>query len=332
MTKNDIFIFTWLEDLRGLEQMSDSACLLERNSDWKLVRQEDLSCAQIIQRGQFLLDTKAYSDINIQDKHGNTFLHYASQYHSKKLMMSILNLGANPYIENNQGRNAFQVSREYGFMYRFWQDIEQSELMRFEAFRQRSLSFHPDFRDTLFDLLMDKNFTFSSSLTAQIDYVHQTGLMSNKNLISMIFLSHNPVSKEHFNYLLNMERTPDDNAQIIYRYAKHIMADVLGREFENELHTLIEPMNLTFSTQASYERLTEVFRENYFIRRFETNPIAALFVNKIFQTIIEEELLEKDSKFRSLADFVFGEHPALHAAYLQNKLHANPFKSKTIKI
>ena len=170
MNKHDEIIFDLLRDLKGILDLTEDYPAL------KVIRDKALATFQ----------SKEYSNINVvdtRDDKGNTFLHYAMRDNVFSWCDMILKAGANPFIENTNGRNCFRVFRKYDDNSNFFKKYDYIRLDKY--FNKHTEGFSQEFKQVLFEQKY-KNFIEGHTHSEIERYLKSINLDSTKNRLLMI--------------------------------------------------------------------------------------------------------------------------------------------------
>lgn len=322
MNKNDKILFEFLYDLEGI-----------LNS-----YQYSLALNKLYTDAQNIFLNKTYSNINIQNEDGNTFLHFAFEQGNHKYINQLLQSGANPYIKNNNNKNAFQVQKKnYDFMSKFWNNYEKDINLYFDIFIKDAKKYHPEFRQTLLDISIEKTSGFNKN---SIQYIEKSlksiNLLNNKNIINLLMksskfeVSENSFDKK-FTYLLKLDKDDSDNNFILetlidkllrFRIAPNNLALFIKFIEENSFK-----YDLSFYKSITNSQLLL----NYEIPHYQT----------IINTLIDKSLKENFDLKYTFEDFtykkptileIFLQYPAVNFYYLNSKITPSNEQKKLLKI
>ncbi len=148
-----------------------------------------------------------YSNINVQDAQGNTFLHYAVQSHSWHMARLLLVEGANPYLKNKDGIDAFNENNSSSI------DYFKKNHLNFE-FNDRFAStvnlMPPDLKQFCFERSMrERKSSFESIDLLQIELL-KCNLYNKDNFLKAIVNNDN-IDKS-LRYLLEHLNNEKDNS------------------------------------------------------------------------------------------------------------------------
>lgn len=165
-----------------------------------------------------------YSDINIQDSKGNTFLHYLLPHALKdtdacNYFYDLLKLGADPFVINKKEQRALP-ELHLSLSQRF-------ELTDYNNFAQHTVGFHKNFKQLLLNGLLE-NSSFYMSPDKFKEFLNKNDLFNHRNLIHFVFTTDAFQTMQHtdkkniqdiiydkLDYVLTLDRTPEDNSFIV---------------------------------------------------------------------------------------------------------------------
>lgn len=267
---------------------------------------------------EYLLN-REYPDINIQDEEGNTFLHYAMESGKLSYCYELLSLGSNPYVINQEGRNAFQVKKKhYNFISDFWKYYEKLSL---HEFNKQALLYHSEFRQTVFDIVLDKQF-IKMPFNQLHSYLNQIDLYTIPNHINLLFSVYRPEftfelfqqhvvcqnnAKHHSLFLrkfypLSFELTrTSGQLHHLHSYLKNT-----SFIFDNNIKKLLDTYNHETKINAFHkENLTLLFinllnssQKDLLIEYFQDkcSALSQLFIYTHLQTALEDKLVKQRNK------------------------------------
>lgn len=134
------------------------------------------------ERTDLILKNKVISDINVQDKDGNTFAHYALANCGNNFtyIFKLLSLGANPMIRNNKNQNVFMYTKDN--IYRFWEEALKGVVK--EGFSNFTKKWNIDAKQSMLREGIDKGRLYLDKYDA-IDLLETEGLMNKKNFLDL---------------------------------------------------------------------------------------------------------------------------------------------------
>lgn len=157
---------------------------------------------------KYLLNNN-YSDINTIDEYGNTLLHYAFKADDKNYIDLLVSKGANPFIYNNNGKNALTFTREH--IFKFWDSFKDWNLD--DSFVVNTQGYHTQLTEALFRNLVREKSYFTCPHDAQ-EFLHQNKLFNTQHLADILVYS--PISlEESINYFLKNHDTPEKNTYLL---------------------------------------------------------------------------------------------------------------------
>lgn len=224
---------------------------------------------------QQYLFSREYLDINIQDEHGNTFLHYAMESGKLSYCYELLNLGSNPYIVNKENRNAFQVKKKYyNFISDFWKYYEN---LSFHEFNKHALFYHPIFRQSVFDILIDKQFIKMPFNKIEL-YLNQIQLYSITNHVNLLFHVYQPeFTFDLFQQHLICQQDAKSHSLFLSKFYPLAFQLNYNKEQLQCLHNYLK--NTPFLFDNNIKKLLESFNDHTKITSFHKENLSLLFIN-----------------------------------------------------
>lgn len=178
MNDFDQDIFCLLQDYQGIAYVKEN------------YPNENNKCNEIYENGIKFLNKKKYTDINIQDEEGNTFLHYAIIEVAPNIIKELLYNGANPYVKNNKNINCYNVKSRQ-LQINFLHKIIEKEFKNIgvDFFYKKGVNISSEFKN---DLFRDNLFNIASELKEKSfleikSFLTSQNILNNENLISIIF-------------------------------------------------------------------------------------------------------------------------------------------------
>lgn len=167
MTKSEKIIFELFSDLKGITGYMDDYDNLKRFYN---------TAVSLFEKGK-------YSHINMQDKEGNTLLHYAMNADNFEWSEALLRKGANPFIKNNKGKNCFFMFKSYDAPYRFSEKFRDIYLD--DSFPQKTLGFSKEYKQSILEDKAKKAQTFKNIQEIH-DFLNKADLLSVENISRLL--------------------------------------------------------------------------------------------------------------------------------------------------
>jgi len=304
MTKNDALLFEFFRDLDGI---------LNYKNDYQSLYKLYNSAVSIINK-------KKYSNINIQEQSGNTFLHYAGMSKNLSWSVELLKLGADPMIQNKEGLNFWALPKNYGFNHQIYKHFSSIKID--QSFPQCTKNLALSFKESLLRSNENKIHIYKN-LHSIDEMLQEAKIFTQDNrlqlLLSSVELKMNP-SQLIKDYISNFS-TPEQNSLFLtslydYRHVKSEMVNELKKtnfferefaldtNFLNSLRHLVEKNPKDFAKKNIALTIQENL--NYFINiivrqkmdiRQEINSMSIeniLTSNSYFSAQYNKILLEKN--------------------------------------
>jgi ankyrin repeat protein len=300
-TKKDFHLQSFFLDYEGIMANQDSKFLSKFRKTAENIFNKDL-----------------YSDINVQDENGNTFLHHAMYSNLSVWVERILRKGGNPFIDNNEKRNAFQyASKKFKTTYKVNID---------EYFQKNTQGFCKEFKQGLFDGSV-KTSIYDKSYFYKIDeYLQSIDLVNDKNKINLSYANWPIPIEERIDYYLNNFDSPENNSHFfkLLTHArkderifddKEIVERFLNREFvwdenfkqglanlirntesddKDTVDALVTGLNIMFDNKFSFKENLEwnISLEDQLL---ESDSLKPIYMSEKLQHTLQEKS-EKKSK------------------------------------
>lgn len=317
MNTQDELLFKFFYDLDGIIKYKD---------DYE-------NCNKIYTQAQIILKNNTYSDINIQDEEGNTFLHYAFYYSNNNYIHTLLDLGANPYIKNTSNRNCFQnVYKNYNFISQFWESISKLSVSHYDFLikKNQGKNYHPEFRQSLLEVSISKLFDIPDDVQTIVQDLKKADLYSHNNLINILFNSkvYGADLTVYLDYIKSINLTKYENSYLLFSLSKFynnneanmnaknsnaIIDYFNNNDFEIDSYTYKALMNYRFlesineknknTEQFFIQIISKLLSKNlnfYEIIKLESDNVSFIkvienhpYANTIFKTLLLEHELNK---------------------------------------
>ena len=283
----------------------------------------------IINNAIKILDKKLYSDINIQDKYGNTYLHYAMIEHNDFFIDKLLKNGANPYIKNHKNENSFASHKVTQTDIReFW--TKYTRLFNIDnSLKSKTENFNYDFKQTIFQSLSS---SCLFDLPSKINILKDNDLLNVDNLLcySKTLDYFNPIINEEF---LKLNPSPSN----ISNYLKNNLINNSNLDFDYPSEQFKESiLNILNSNFLIDDNIVELISTG---KPFDITPknivnankfkmeVCNIILKKVFNDIninpLTKELQDK-------LDIALVSKPTLNNIYLKITLN-NLYSEKTNK-
>lgn len=269
---------------------------------------------------------KTYSNINLQDQNGNTYLHHISNRSNWTWFIKLLNLGADPTIVNNKGFNAFQVCPNTSSIFNFWRITQISNLDSFISdWDKKTENFAPNFKQFLFEGHLANNNSKFNSIEDALNFLKISGLDTNLNKIRIVGVSINIGIEEKFDWFESRYDTPEYNTEFFSK--------------------LMRSLPLIEDKERYYEKFNK-FLDKEIIQNDEFNKVAKDIVSdtkdgsndKIFRCLVKSMIkqgfnfdIEIGYKKDNLMELI-RQNNFTHQIFLDETLKSNSNQKKTMKI
>jgi hypothetical protein len=198
ITNIDNKLFEFFQELNGIINYKDE---YKQPNSLSILYEE---CEEI-------LNTHAYSNINVQDEYGNTFLHYVMPSLNMTYILRLIDNGANPLIQNNQNNNAFQQKISQQFLAHFYKYFEKKSIYDFPIFSQ---NYNLEFKQFIFEYILEKQNIFIPCHEISL-FLQKCNLDTVANTILSISKLTNPEISSTITYINNLNTTAEQNSLIL---------------------------------------------------------------------------------------------------------------------
>lgn len=273
-----------------------------------------------------ILKEKSYTDINIQDEKGNTYLHYLSHEGNWNWFIRLLKEGADPTIKNNDGRNAFQVCKKYDGIHNFWRLSSNRELERFsEDWNDKTKGFCKNYKQFLFDNNLNENSHNFEKIESALEFLEKSQIDSTMNRIALVahsfriqtidkkdWFEANYGSKEESSQFLShlVTRASLFKKDITDLMVYFMQKDLAQTKNMNKIAGVIIVDNSNYGKEDNLCR--ELFR-SMIKNKFDFTQESGFYTGETLYQLIQKSAPN-------------------HAMFLEEELNNNPTKNKRIKI
>jgi hypothetical protein len=275
-----------------------------------------------------ILKDKTYSNINFQDKEGNTYLHHIAKHGQWNWFMELLRHGADPLICNNEQKTAFQLSRyDTGNIWRM-APLRDVDSFSNRGFIDPTKNFAIKFKEFLFNGQLTSNTQVFENIHSALDFLKMADLDTDINKIKLIAISrfidindkikwyqenYNDIEQntEFFNKILKVIPFTTDERKIYYS------------QMSNFLNNNKFKQNTEFNRSA--KEILDYVEKN--IKLELAKPLIKMLIKQKFNLDVKEE---KDKY--TLRQLIEG-NPLFYSIYLDESLNNdNTTNKKKIKV
>lgn len=233
-----------------------------------------------------IIENKKFSDINLQDKLGNTYLHYLCMNSEWNWFIKIIELGGDPTIKNKQDKNAFQSAKSIEGVFNFWRISSVKELSSFylKNWHNRTKNMSLNYKQFLFESYFKEN-TYSFSTIKSIQkFLEKANLLNHNNIINLVSISAKINETEKFTWFTKNYFDPTFNTSFLVNLSS------------STEHILINKL------------LTKKLSQTEDLNRF----LMKLFSNDINQKEDKHNLIQNSIKMMLVNNFDFYQIPKLY--------------------
>lgn len=275
-----------------------------------------------------ILKDKSYSDINIQDEEGNTYLHYITKHAKWNWFVKLLEHGADPTITNNEGRNAFQSgSRETGNLWRM------SPLRDVDNFANKQMpeimkNLAPNFKDFLFQGNLMSNSSVFRSIPSSIEFLQNIGIDNDINRIRLVAISRFIHINEKMEWYKANYKSVEQNTEFFNKLRKTI-------PFDNDERKLFYQLLSKFLS-VKFEQNSEFNKSVYSILQEPPEKLNMEFCKSLVKALIKQKCnldVKEDGEKHTLRQII-ETNPVFYSTYMDeilSKKNKEPIK-KRIKV
>lgn len=168
-----------------------------------------------------ILKNKTYTDINLKDEKGNTYLHYVSKAKSWNWFMMLLEHGADPMIQNNDKRNAFQIQFDTANLWRMY-PLRDTDSFNGDRWHNATKNYALNFKNFLFNNHLNDNMLVFKDIGSAIDFLKKANIDNDENRIKIVAISHHINIKDKFKWFDDNFNSPEHNSEFISKVLKVI--------------------------------------------------------------------------------------------------------------
>lgn len=264
-----------------------------------------------------ILKDKSYSDINIQDEDGNTYLHYISQHGKWNWFIDLLHNGADPTIKNNAGRTPFQSSRhETGNLWRMspFRDVDNFANKQLPEIMK---NLAPNFKDFLFQGNLMTNSSVFKDITEAIDFLENIGIDNDINRIRLVAISRFIHINEKIKWYNNNYNSAEKNTDFFNKLRKTIPFDHKERKLFYQL--------LSKFLNNKFEQNSEFNKSVYSILQEPPEKLNMEFCKSLVKTLIKQKFnlnIKEEGEKHTLMQ-VIENNPVFYSLYMDETLSKN---------
>lgn len=202
MNEHDTALFELFYDLQGIIDYKDNGNI----------------CEELYQKCHQSLENNTFSDINVQNKDGNTFLHIVFHY-VKNIELALeytnilLSKSANPFIKNHNQQNCFQYGR-FETINTFWTRIDNIRID--DSFKTITKGFAPQLVDHIFKQCLDKNMA-TQNIEKCCEFLKENNLYNHSNLSKILIRNFQINLHEAIGFFSQQETTAAENTYFFKR-------------------------------------------------------------------------------------------------------------------
>jgi len=294
MTPQDTHLMHYLLDYHGIRNLQGSP---------DLQKFEDTAISIFV--------NQKYSDINVQDIEGNTFLHYAARANSLIWVEKILRHKADPTILNHEGFNPLR-----GAHIQINYTPITNKINLDDKFIENTQDFSPEFTQVIFDIKVQGVSSYFKTIDQCNRFLKSANLYSDKNRINLISYNAFVEWEDKISYYLENWDSRENNTHFLRRlisipegmkvFDMKMVDQFLERNFQHN-DTLREVFNIELTSlgrdgisdhkyaQRVFTKLIQMmFKDNFDFQYKSWGPTIEedIYDNKIAKKIYLKEKLE----------------------------------------
>jgi hypothetical protein len=274
-----------------------------------------------------ILKDKSYSNINIQDEDGNTYLHYITKHAKWNWFIKLLDHGADPTILNNEGRNPFTSSRkETGNLWRM-SPLKDVDSFSDRGFIEPTKNFAPNFKEHLFNSHLLGNGHMFEDISSAIKFLQKAQIDSDINKIKLVAVSKFINTNKKFKWYKENYNNPQHNTEFFNKIIKAIPYDAEARKFFwGSLSKFLE---------NKLEQYNEFNKSVNLILKENLNELNMDFCKSVVKTLINQKFdldVKADGEQQTLRQLI-ETNPVFYSVYMDETLSKkNSLTKKRLKV
>lgn len=240
-----------------------------------------------------VLNTPEIDISNLVDSNGDNLLHLASSSYNIEFFMKAASKGVNPYILNNNNRNAFQ-SRHYDFAANLWKNFEHiyfDNKFTTKSFELITNGFHKSFKQSIYENNI-KNNVSQFNINELSQFLNHNDIYSHRNVLLFLLEKYNNTLTNLLDFVLNNQETftPEDNSLALLCGLKYM--NINNKQLESDMFFELFVDNNKFSIDVNFLQSMQ-----YSANKYQKPSFQQIF-HKQTQILIDNEyILEKKLDF-----------------------------------
>lgn len=226
-----------------------------------------------------LIIRKEYSDINIQDEYGNTFLHYSFKYNKDIIVQILLASKADVSIFNNQQKIPSHMADEDFNLYDYY--VNAKEFKFNYDFSQLTKKFHPSYKQFIYELSSEAAHNYFTNPDQLKKLLKDSEIYTDQNFLYMLAASKNIDNR--LAYYLENYNSPSNNSFFLEKLfgvggglkdeEKKLLPEITNRQFNNDKFFTYLFRNLLFNfSKKEYEEFIKKLIEITVEQKFDLTP------------------------------------------------------------
>lgn len=233
---------------------------------------------KIYENALFVLNSPDIDVTHLTDEKGNNLLHLAADSFNVDFFVQAAHKGIDPYIKNNQNRNAFH-SRHYDFSNSLWKKFEHiyfDAKIKSKSFSEVTTGFHKSFKQAIFEHNIKHNSTHYT-LKEITTFLKDNDIYSHRNILLFSIEKINGSVTDLLEFVTQNKDTltPEDNSlalhcglKYMWTKAKKLEADLFLDIFINDFDFSIDE-NFLQSMRFSAEKYEKSSFKDIFHKQTE---------------------------------------------------------------
>jgi hypothetical protein len=267
-----------------------------------------------------ILKEKLFSDINLQDEKGNTYLHYIAENANWNWFIKLLGIGADPTIVNHKGKNAFQSCKKYDGIHNFWRISTNRAIETFSRpdWDNNTQGYAINYKQFIFKEHIYTNEHSFKTFSQIMSFLEKTNLATDLNKIALVGVSQAINVKDKIEWFNNNYSSPEHNTHLFCHsifqqslltnkdcmdLAKEVLKrDMIQNNGFNKVAAFILNENKTYGDENNLCRMIikKILENNFDLEQkvgySERTLLSMIHGNSVNHTMLLEEELEVNSK------------------------------------
>jgi hypothetical protein len=281
-----------------------------------------MECEKILEDGMF-------TDINLQDERGNTYLHHISNKGKWDWFIKVTGYGGNPLIKNKNGRNAFQVCRSIDGIANFWRISSVRELESFSrpSWHEQTKKYHLEYKQYLFKGYLTENQYSFDSIDKIENFLKESQLENNLNKVALIAISNKIEDKDKWSWFEKNCSTKEENSEFFCNLMKQTL--LVNKERTELLNTVL---NLPMVQTEDTNKIIASILNSKIVKERDVSLADVAIKMMIEQNFDLNQIHNPYAQKKETLLSIVESNPENHKIYLDNLLSKENKISRKVKI